>query len=156
MKKRYSFAPLTALMNLGPSESMVWTCMLTFQGNNKYAWPTQKAISKRLGGKLKPKRISQIIIQLEKKGWMKKIRRGHGKSNLYECLTPSDLLFVPDFGQHKDPPAIPKQEIKKIQVPKEPEKWDLPTLEDLDDPAMREWMTPEEIEETRKCLLQTA
>jgi hypothetical protein len=99
IKKKFTFAPLTALMNLGPSESMVWTCMLTFQGNNKYAWPTLEAVSKRLGGKLKPKRISQILIQLQKKGWMHKIRRGYGKSNLYQCLTPDNLLFQPNFGE---------------------------------------------------------
>lgn len=111
-KKTFTFAPLTAIMNLGPSESMVWTCMLTFQGNNKYAWPTLEAISKRLGGKLRPKRISQVIIQLEKKGWMKKIRRGYGKSNLYQCITPEDLLFQPNFGQ-EELPAIPE---KKIEI----------------------------------------
>ncbi|MBM9499714.1 helix-turn-helix domain-containing protein [Leptospira sp. 201903071] len=96
-KKNFEFAPLFALLNLPYSEAIVWIVLWTFQGNNANSWPTLNTISRRVGGRLKPRRISQLTNKLVKRGWLIKQQRGNRRSNIYVVTIPSDLLFVPDF-----------------------------------------------------------
>ncbi|PJZ51604.1 helix-turn-helix domain-containing protein [Leptospira adleri] len=96
-KKDFEFAPLSALLNLPYSEAIVWIVLWSFQGHNANCWPTLNTISRRLGGRLKPRRISQLTNKLVKRGWLIKQRRGNRRSNIYVVTIPTDLLFVPDF-----------------------------------------------------------
>jgi len=122
----YRCDPLTAQMNLPPSEAIVWTTLWTFQGNNEYAFPSLAAISERMGGMLKPKRISQIIQKLKKKGWLDAKKVGYRGTNHYRVFVPEDLLFKPNFGK-REKNKVYQEKIKKQQKPKL--DFDLPKIQ---------------------------
>ncbi|WCL51446.1 helix-turn-helix domain-containing protein [Leptospira sp. GIMC2001] len=138
-KKKFTFAPLTALLNLSGQKALVYTTLLTFQGANEYAWPTLQAISDRMGGKIKPKRISQITNELKREGWLIIIRRGFGRSNKYQCTFPPDLLFVPNYNEQPEIPAIPQGKISKLSETRI-------TIQSLGEAQVDEWV-PDKIEE---------
>lgn len=108
-------APLQAMLNLPQNQAAVWYALLTFQGSNDRCWPTLEAVSKRLNGAFKPKNISKITKALESKGWLKKIRRGHGRSNVYFVVIPEDCLFVPDFNSQYQTLST-KKEVKTVPL----------------------------------------
>lgn len=129
--------PLTAQMNLPQSESLVWTVLWTFQGSNDYAFPSLAAISERLGGMLKPKRISQIIQKLKKKGWLEAKKVGYRGTNHYRVMIPEDLLFVPNFAKREKNKKLGKPRktkmdfvLPKVQIVHVPERR-IPTDEEV-------------------------
>ena len=52
-------------------------------------WPGRAALSKRCG--YHPDVISRTTTSLERKGWIRKIRRGKKRTNAYEIIGKSDL-----------------------------------------------------------------
>lgn len=100
IKRDFAYAPLVAILNLPKSEEKVWITLFTFQGMNDYCFPSQEAIKRRMGNCMSVSRISRIITQLQKKGWVEKWRKG--RRNQYRVCVPSDILFQPDFTSLND------------------------------------------------------
>jgi len=72
-------------------ETRVLCALYSFRDpkSTRPVWPGRRAISERCG--YHPDVISRTTTSLERKGWLKKIRRGKKQSNYYEILGKSDL-----------------------------------------------------------------
>ena len=72
-------------------ETRVLCALYSFRDpkSTRPVWPGRAAISERCG--YHPDVISRTTTSLERKGWIKKIRRGKKQSNYYEILGKSDL-----------------------------------------------------------------
>ena len=57
--------------------------------SSRPVWPGRAALSKRCG--YHPDVISRTTTALERKGWIRKIRRGKKRTNAYEIIGKSDL-----------------------------------------------------------------
>lgn len=110
----YEFNPLVAQLNLPEKQSLVWTCLWTFQGQNEDCFPSLQAISERLGGAISPKAISKHIQALSKSGWLRIVRRGFGRSNRYTVLVPDDILFKANFSSKKGKSATVGEGAKRF------------------------------------------
>tara|TARA_Y100000593_G_scaffold40073_1_gene77291 strand:+ start:5903 stop:6373 length:471 start_codon:yes stop_codon:yes gene_type:complete len=72
-------------------ETRVLCALYSFRDpkSTRPVWPGRGAISERCG--YHPDVISRTTTSLERKGWIRKIRRGKKQSNYYEILGKSDL-----------------------------------------------------------------
>lgn len=89
------YLPMLAVLNLPRAQCDVVLALHSFCNSGNLCYPRQEAIRKRLGGKYKIRRISQILQELKWKGWLTIDRKGWN-GNTYTLTIPSGLQFFPD------------------------------------------------------------
>lgn len=65
-------------------EIKVYIALSSFQGQQDTCWPSRDQIAERSA--LHSTNVSKALTSLEKRGWVEKMRRGKGKTNVYYVL----------------------------------------------------------------------
>lgn len=84
--------PITIVRNsdLSMGAKMVYTALLSYAWHNDYCFPGQDRMAEDLGSSRKS--VNLWLQELDGKGFVKIIRRGQGKTNLYEVNLKAKVL----------------------------------------------------------------
>lgn len=76
--------------DLSMGAKMAYTSLLSYAWYNDYCFPGQDRMAEDIGSSRKS--VNQWLQELDKKGFIKIVRPGHGKTNLYEVNLKAKLL----------------------------------------------------------------
>ena len=76
--------------NLSMGAKMVYTSLLSYAWHNNYCFPGQDRMAEDIGTSRKS--VNLWLQELDKKGFIKIVRRGQGKTNLYEVNLKAKVL----------------------------------------------------------------
>jgi|SRR5580704_3993528 hypothetical protein len=82
--KGYTQVPNHVLMSnkISPGAKLTYAMLLKHAWEKNFCYPGQETLAKDLGGGVRS--VIQYMQELEKAGFLKIVRRGQGKPNLYE------------------------------------------------------------------------
>lgn len=97
--------PLELFRDGNPSEIRVFCALSSFQGRKSNCQPGYRSISDRSGVRIN--HIPQYLRSLERKGWIRRVRRGKRRTNVYEIWRPTanwsrGEVHPKEYGDHAD------------------------------------------------------
>ncbi len=84
--------PIAIVRNgdLSLGAKMVYTALLSYAWHNDYCFPGQERMAEDIGSSRKS--VNLWLQELDNKGFIKIVRRGQGKTNLYEVNLKAKVL----------------------------------------------------------------